>query len=56
MQQGPSTLRLKKLLKGLDFLISDLSQHDADTVKALGHVNSIFQKNKNLWNKLYKTS
>ena len=56
MQQGSSTSRLKQLLKSLDFLTSDISQDNADTVKTLGHVDSIFQKHKNLRNKLYKTS
>ena len=56
MQQGSSISRLKQLLKGLDFLTSDISQDNADTVKTLGHVDSIFQKHKNLRNKLYKTS
>ena len=56
MQQGSSTSRLKQLLKGLDFLTSDISQDNADTVKTLGHVDSIFQKHKNLRNKLYKSS
>ena len=56
MQQGSSTSRLKQLLKGLDFLTSDISQDNADTVKTLGHVDSILQKHKNLRNKLYKTS
>ena len=56
MQQGSSTSRLKQLLKGLDFLISDVSQDNVDTVKTLGYVGSIFQKHKNLRNKLHKTS
>ena len=56
MQQGSSTSRLIQLLKGLDFLTSDISQDNADTVKTLDHVDSIFQKHKNLRNKLYKTS
>ena len=56
MRQGSSTSRLKQLLKGLDFLISDVSQDNVDTVKTLGYVDSIFQKHKNLRNKLHKTS